>query len=174
MPAITPSLWFDDGLEDAIAFYTSVFPNSSVGRMHRFTEAGPGTPGEVVSAEFTLDGQRFIGISGGPPFTEAVSFTVHCTDQDEVDHYWDRLVEGGQESQCGWLKDRYGLSWQVIPDRLQELIADPDPARRRRRRRPCSGCAGSSSPNSRRRWRTCDVTGGCPPVADSCCRATFW
>jgi predicted 3-demethylubiquinone-9 3-methyltransferase (glyoxalase superfamily) len=129
MPAITPSLWFDDGLEDAIAFYTSVFPNSSVGRMHRYTEAGPGTPGEVVSAEFTLDGQRFIGISGGPPFTEAVSFTVHCTDQDEVDHYWDRLVEGGQESQCGWLKDRYGLSWQVIPDRLQELIADPDPAR---------------------------------------------
>lgn len=131
MPAITPSLWFDDNLEEAVAFYTAIFPNSAVESVARYTDAGPGTPGEVVTATFTLDGQRFIAINGGPqfPFTEAVSFTVACRDQDEVDHYWDRLVDGGQESQCGWLKDRYGLSWQIVPDRLSELIGDPDPAR---------------------------------------------
>ncbi|MDA2892749.1 VOC family protein [Mycolicibacterium sp. BiH015] len=131
MPAITPSLWFDNDLEDAIAFYSTIFPNSSLESIERYTDAGPGTPGEVVSATFTLDGQRFIGINGGPafPFTEAVSFTITCRDQDEVDYYWDRLVAGGQESQCGWLKDRYGLSWQVVPDRLIELTSDPDPAK---------------------------------------------
>lgn len=132
MPAITPSLWFDDDLEDAIAFYTAIFPNSAVGRIDRYTEAGPGTPGEVVAATFTLDGQRFIAINGGPqfPFTEAVSFTVHCSDQADVDYYWERLLDGGgQESQCGWLKDRFGLSWQIVPHRLDELIGDPDPAR---------------------------------------------
>ncbi len=131
MPAITPSLWFDNNLEEAIAFYRAIFPNSSLDSIERFTEAGPGTPGEVVSATFTLDGQRFIAINGGPhfSFTEAVSFTVACRDQAEVDHYWDRLCDGGQESQCGWLKDRYGLSWQVVPDRLVELTTDPDPAR---------------------------------------------
>ncbi|MGP4057157.1 VOC family protein [Mycobacterium sp. 4D054] len=131
MPAITPSLWFDDNLEEAVAFYTAIFPNSAVECVARYTDAGPGNPGEVVTATFTLDGQRFIAINGGPqfPFTEAVSFTVACRDQDEVDHYWDRLVDGGQESQCGWLKDRYGLSWQIVPDRLSELIGDPDPAR---------------------------------------------
>ncbi|MCK5756435.1 MAG: VOC family protein, partial [Mycobacterium sp.] len=105
MPAITPSLWFDNDLEDAIAFYTAIFPNSSVGRIDRYTDAGPGTPGEVVSATFTVDGQQFIAINGGPqfPFTEAVSFTVHCRDQAEVDYYWQRLLDGGgQESQCGW------------------------------------------------------------------------
>lgn len=131
MPAITPSLWFDNDLEDAIAFYSTIFPNSSLVSIERYTDAGPGTPGEVVSATFTLDGQRFIGINGGPafPFTEAVSFTIACRDQDEVDYYWDRLVAGGEESQCGWLKDRYGLSWQVVPDRLIELTTDPDPAK---------------------------------------------
>ncbi|MCZ0730769.1 VOC family protein [Mycolicibacterium iranicum] len=131
MPAITPSLWFDNDLEDAIAFYSAIFPNSSLESIERYTDAGPGTPGEVVSATFTLDGQRFIGINGGPafPFTEAVSFTIACRDQDEVDYYWDRLVAGGQESQCGWLKDRYGLSWQVVPDRLIELTTDSDPAK---------------------------------------------
>lgn len=131
MPAITPSLWFDNDLEDAIAFYSTIFPNSSLESIERYTDAGPGTPGEVVSATFTLDGQRFIGINGGPafPFTEAVSFTIACRDQDEVDYYWDRLVAGGEESQCGWLKDRYGLSWQVVPDRLIELTTDPDPAK---------------------------------------------
>ncbi|UXA16905.1 VOC family protein [Mycobacterium sp. SMC-4] len=132
MPAITPSLWFDDNLEEAIAFYCSIFPNSSIERIDRFTDAGPGTPGEVVSAEFSLDGQRFTAINGGPlfPFTEAVSFAVDCADQAEVDYYWGRLLDGGgQESQCGWLKDRFGVSWQIVPRRLTELTGDPDPAR---------------------------------------------
>jgi len=131
MPAITPSLWFDNNLEQAIEFYSSVFPNSSVQRIDRFTDAGPGTPGDVVSAYFTLDGQPFVAINGGPqfPFTEAVSFMVRCRDQAEVDYYWESLVDGGEESQCGWLKDRFGLSWQIVPDRLDELTGDPDPAR---------------------------------------------
>ncbi|MGZ8802253.1 MAG: VOC family protein [Mycobacterium sp.] len=131
MPAITPSLWFDNDLEQAIEFYTAIFPNSSVERMDRYTDAGPGTSGEVVSASFFLDGQRFIGINGGPhfAFTEAVSFMIACHDQAEVDFYWERLLDGGLESQCGWLKDRFGLSWQIVPDRLDELTGDPDPAR---------------------------------------------
>jgi predicted 3-demethylubiquinone-9 3-methyltransferase (glyoxalase superfamily) len=131
MPSITPSLWFDNDLEEAAEFYTSVFPNSKVEGMNRYTEAGPGAPGEVVSGSFVLDGTRFVGINGGPqfPFTEAVSFMVNCKDQDEVDYYWDRLVDGGEESQCGWLKDRYGVSWQIVPDRLFELVGDPDPVR---------------------------------------------
>jgi len=131
MPQITPSLWFDNDLEDAAEFYTSVFPNSSIDGLNRYTEAGPGTPGEVVSGSFVLDGTRFVGINGGPqfPFSEAVSFMVGCKDQKEVDYYWDRLVDGGQESQCGWLKDRFGVSWQIVPDRLFELLSDSDPAR---------------------------------------------
>lgn len=131
MPAIAPSLWFDDNLTDAIEFYTAIFPNSSVERIDRYTDAGPGEPGEVVAAVFLLDGQRFTAINGGPAFafTEAVSFTVDCRDQAEVDYYWERLLEGGQESQCGWLKDRFGLSWQIVPTRLVELTGDPDPAR---------------------------------------------
>lgn len=131
MPAITPSLWFDDNLQEAAEFYTSVFPNSKIEEYTRYTEAGPGEPGTVLTGTFVLDGTRFIGINGGPAFTFdwAVSFTVHCKDQDEVDYYWERLSDGGEESQCGWLKDRFGLSWQIIPDRLYELVADPDPAR---------------------------------------------
>ena len=134
MPTITPSLWFDDDLEEAMGFYTSVFPNSRVLGVQRYTEAGPGEPGTVVSADFELDGTRFTGINGGPQFrfTEAVSFVIDCADQAEVDHYWAALGEGGAESQCGWLEDRYGLSWQVAPRRLVELLADPDPERARR------------------------------------------
>jgi predicted 3-demethylubiquinone-9 3-methyltransferase (glyoxalase superfamily) len=131
MPSITPSLWFDNNLEEAAAFYTSIFPNSKVETIYRATDTGPGSPGDVISGTFVLDGQRFLGINGGPHFrfTEAVSFMINCKDQDEVDYYWDRLVDGGEESQCGWLKDRFGLSWQVTPDRLLELLNDPDPAR---------------------------------------------
>jgi predicted 3-demethylubiquinone-9 3-methyltransferase (glyoxalase superfamily) len=131
MPTITPSLWFNGKLEEAATFYASVFPNSSVGQFARYTDAGPGIPGEVVSGSFVLDGTTFIGINGGPefPFSEAVSFVIECADQDEVDYYWDRLVAGGEASQCGWLKDRFGLSWQVVPSRLHELLGDPDPAR---------------------------------------------
>lgn len=131
MPAINASLWFDNCAEQAAQFYTSVFPNSSVDSVMHYTESGMGTPGEVVTVDFTLDGTRFTGINGGPrfPFTEAVSFEIHCADQDEVDHYWTALTDGGSESQCGWLKDRYGLSWQVVPDRLIELLADDNPRR---------------------------------------------
>ena len=131
MPTITPSLWFDDDLEEAMRFYTGIFPNSSIEYVNRYTETGPGTTGEVLSAGFNLDGTRFVGINGGPvfSFTEAVSFLIGCADQAEVDYYWDALVAGGQESQCGWLKDRFGLSWQVVPTRLYELLSDPDAAR---------------------------------------------
>jgi predicted 3-demethylubiquinone-9 3-methyltransferase (glyoxalase superfamily) len=116
---IQPCLWFDDSLEEAVRFYTGIFPNSSIGHL------GP------VAGEFTLDGMTFRGINGGPafPFTEAVSFSVSCRDQTELDYYWDSLVDGGQESVCGWLKDRFGLSWQIVPVRLHELMTDPDPAR---------------------------------------------
>ena len=131
MPSITPSLWFETKLEEAAQFYTAIFPNSTIESVNRYTEAGPGTPGDVVSTTFVLDGQRFVGINGGPEFrfTEAVSFMVNCKDQNEVDHYWDRLGDGGEESQCGWLKDRFGLSWQITPTRLFELQEDPDPVR---------------------------------------------
>lgn len=130
--SITPCLWFDDQLEEAAAFYTALFPNSSIGHLSRYGEAGPGEPGTVMAGEFTLDGTTFRAINGGPmfSFTEAVSFAISCKDQTEVDHYWDGLIaDGGRESMCGWLKDRYGLSWQVVPDRLLELLSDPDPAR---------------------------------------------
>jgi predicted 3-demethylubiquinone-9 3-methyltransferase (glyoxalase superfamily) len=131
MPSITPCLWFDNNVCEAVEFYTSVFPNSSIEKLACYSEVGPGEPGEVAYATFVLDGQRFLGLNGGPAFSfdEAVSFMIGCKDQDEVDYYWDRLSDGGQESQCGWLKDRFGLSWQVCPDRLLELTTDPDPAR---------------------------------------------
>jgi len=129
---ISPCLWFDTELEEAAAFYTSIFPNSSVGHMARYTDSGPGEPGTVMAGEFTLDGLTFRGINGGPEFhfSEAVSFSVTCEDQAQVDHYWTSLTaDGGEESVCGWLKDRFGLSWQIVPRRLYELMEDPDPAR---------------------------------------------
>ena len=131
---IVPNLWFDTQAEEAAEFYCSVFKNSRVLNVARYTEAGPGEPGTAMTVEFELDGQRFTGINGGPqfPFTEAVSLSVTCADQAEVDYYWERLTDGGEEVQCGWLKDRYGLSWQVIPVGMEELFADPDPERARR------------------------------------------
>jgi predicted 3-demethylubiquinone-9 3-methyltransferase (glyoxalase superfamily) len=131
MPSITPSLWFNNNLEEAAEFYTSVFVNSSIESIGRYTEAGPGKPGDVISGVFVLEGTRFVAINGGPqfPFSEAVSFLITCKDQGEVDYYWNRLVDGGEESQCGWLKDRFGLSWQVVPARLFELLNDANPVR---------------------------------------------
>jgi predicted 3-demethylubiquinone-9 3-methyltransferase (glyoxalase superfamily) len=129
VPSITPSLWFDHNLEEAAEFYISVFPNSRIEDLNRATDAGPGEPGSVLSGTFVLDGNRFIGINGGPQFqfSEAVSFTIHCKDQDEVDYYWNRLTDGGEERPCGWCKDRFGLLWQIIPDGLYELVSHPNP-----------------------------------------------
>jgi predicted 3-demethylubiquinone-9 3-methyltransferase (glyoxalase superfamily) len=131
---ITPNLWFDTEAEEAAGFYTSVFENSRIVGVTHYTEAGPREAGMVMTVEFELDGQRFVGINGGPEFTfdEAVSLQIDCETQDEVDRYWERLSEGGEEGQCGWLKDRYGLSWQVVPQGMEELFADPDPQRAER------------------------------------------
>ncbi len=120
-------LWFDTGAEEAARFYTGIFKDSSLGRVHRYTEAGPGQAGSVMLVEFELNGQKFSALNGGPQFTfnEAVSIVVPCADQAEVDYYWDRLSEGGHEIACGWLKDKYGLCWQIVPARFFEMIADP-------------------------------------------------
>ncbi|MDL5199456.1 VOC family protein [Streptomyces sp. ALI-76-A] len=125
----TTCLWFDGQAEEAAHYYVSVFENSGIGKVVRHTEAGPGPAGSVLTVDFTANGQKFVALNGGPQFrfTEAVSFQISCADQDEVDHYWTRLTEGGGEpGPCGWLKDKYGVSWQVVPDRLIELISDPD------------------------------------------------
>lgn len=129
---VSPCLWFEDGLEEAVRFYTAIFPNSSVGHLTR-SRTGAGAPGPVVAGEFTLDGLRFRAVNGGPaPYGSAgLSFSISCRDQTEVDYFWDALVDGGEESLCGWLRDRFGVSWQVVPTRLHELVADPDPARAR-------------------------------------------
>ena len=134
MQKITPFLWFDTQAEEAAKFYTSIFPNSRIVTMARYGEAGPGPKGSVMTVVFELDGQRLIALNGGPQFkfTEAISLSVDCKTQEEVDHYWTRLSQGGQESMCGWLKDRYGLSWQVNPTLLGELLADPDPKKAKR------------------------------------------
>jgi len=131
---ITPNLWFDTEAEEAAEFYASIFKNSRIVNVARYTEAGPREPGTVMTVEWELDGQRFIGINGGPNFTfdEAVSFQINCETQEEVDYYWAALTEGGEESQCGWLKDRYGLSWQVVPTGMDEVFNDPDPKRAER------------------------------------------
>jgi predicted 3-demethylubiquinone-9 3-methyltransferase (glyoxalase superfamily) len=134
MPRITPNLWFDHQGQEAAEFYVSVFPNSEITNITYYGEAGPGPTGTVLTVEFVLDGQPFIAINGGPMFTfdEAVSFLVDCADQDEVDYYWNSLVAGGEESQCGWLKDRFGLSWQVCPTGMAEILNQPDQERANR------------------------------------------
>jgi len=140
MQRITPCLWFDDQAEEAVAFYTGIFENSRVVNVSRYGDAGREihgkAPGTVMVVAFELDGQAFTALNGGPMFrfNEAVSLQVGCETQEEVDYYWEKLSEGGDEAaqQCGWLKDRYGLSWQVVPNVLGELISDPDPERSQR------------------------------------------
>lgn len=134
MQLITPFLWFDNNAEEAMNFYVSVFKNSRAGRVTRYGAAGPGPAGSVMTVEFELDGQKFVGLNGGPhfKFNEAVSFTVRCETQEEIDYYWDKLSEGGQTSRCGWLKDKFGLSWQVEPRILGDLMADKDPEKAKR------------------------------------------
>jgi predicted 3-demethylubiquinone-9 3-methyltransferase (glyoxalase superfamily) len=126
----TTCLWFDDQGEEAARFYTSVFKNSHITAIQRYTEAGPGPAGAVFIVEYELNGQKFLALNGGPDnfgFDEAVSIMVECEDQAEVDYYWDRLTEGGAEIACGWLKDKYGFRWQIVPTRFFELMRDPDP-----------------------------------------------
>ena len=128
MQKITPFLWFNDQAEEAMNFYTSIFKNSKIGSVSRYGEGGPGPQGSVMTATFELDGQEFMALNGGPlfTFTEAISFFVNCETQAEVDELWEKLTEGGEEAQCGWLKDKYGLSWQIVPSALGELLNDPD------------------------------------------------
>jgi predicted 3-demethylubiquinone-9 3-methyltransferase (glyoxalase superfamily) len=135
MPSkITPNLWFDTEAEDAANFYTSVFENSRIVNVTHYPEGAPRPAGTVMTVEWELDGQRFVGINGGPEFKfdEAVSFQIHCETQDDVDYYWEPLCEGGEEGPCGWLKDRFGLSWQVTPAGMGELFSDSDPERAQR------------------------------------------
>ena len=126
---LTPFLWFDHQAEEAAAFYTSIFPNSNVVKVIRYGEAGPGPAGSAMTVEFQLEGQSFVALNGGPhfKFTEAISFLVNCQTQEEVDAYWEKLSAGGAEVECGWLKDKFGLSWQIVPTLLPELLSDPDP-----------------------------------------------
>jgi predicted 3-demethylubiquinone-9 3-methyltransferase (glyoxalase superfamily) len=128
MPEITPFLWFDTEGEEAAKFYTSVFPKSKIVDVTRYGSAGPRPEGMVMTVSFELDGQKFVALNGGPEFTfnEAISFEVSCKDQEEVDAYWSKLSEGGEEGPCGWLKDKYGVSWQIVPIVLAELLTDPD------------------------------------------------
>jgi predicted 3-demethylubiquinone-9 3-methyltransferase (glyoxalase superfamily) len=134
MQKITPFLWFDDQAEEAMHFYVSIFKNSKIGDVTRYGDAGPGPKGSVMTASFGLEGQQFTALNGGPQFkfNEAISFVVDCKTQDEVDDLWDKLSEGGQTQQCGWLKDKFGLSWQIVPSVLIELITDPDPRKSQR------------------------------------------
>ena len=126
---ITPCLWFDTEGEDAAKLYTSIFPNSKITDVSHYGSAGPRPEGMVMTVGFELDGQKFVALNGGPDFTfnEAISFQVSCTDQEEVDAYWSKLTEGGEEGPCGWLKDKFGVSWQIVPKVLPELLSNPDP-----------------------------------------------
>jgi predicted 3-demethylubiquinone-9 3-methyltransferase (glyoxalase superfamily) len=132
--SITPSLWFDTQAEEAAQYYCSIFPDSRIVTVTHYTEAAPGKAGQVLTVEFELLGQRFTALNGGPQFTftEAVSLVIPCEDQDELDAYWERLTDGGEERPCGWCKDRYGLSWQVVPAGIDELFGDDDPQRAQR------------------------------------------
>jgi predicted 3-demethylubiquinone-9 3-methyltransferase (glyoxalase superfamily) len=134
MQKITPFLWFDDQAEEAMNFYMSVFKSSRVVEVNRYGDAGPGPKGTVMTATFELDGQEFTALNGGPhfKFTEAISFYVNCETQQEVDELWEKLSEGGEEGQCGWLKDRYGLSWQIVPRALIDMLRDEDPGKSQR------------------------------------------
>ncbi len=134
MQRISPFLWFDHQAEEAARFYVSIFPNSRMGKVTRYGEAGPGPKGSVMTVTFELEGQEFIALNGGPQFkfTEAISFSVACSTQEEVDQYWKKLSDGGEEGPCGWLKDRYGLSWQINPTVLGELLGDADPVKAKR------------------------------------------
>ena len=131
---ITPNLWFDTEAEDAAEYYTSVFGNSRIVSVAHYNEAAPGKAGSVMTVEFELDGQRFVAINGGPEFkfNEAVSLAIDCATQDEIDYYWAKLTDGGSEGPCGWCKDRFGLSWQVVPSAIDELFGDADPERAER------------------------------------------
>jgi predicted 3-demethylubiquinone-9 3-methyltransferase (glyoxalase superfamily) len=130
MPTIKPSLWFDDNLEEAMEFYTKLFPNSSVGSVQRWGPGQAAPEGQVLAASFDLDGLEFTGINGGPEhagFTETISFVLECADQAEIDHYWGSLTaDGGEEGPCGWCKDKFGLSWQVVPVGIGELLSSPE------------------------------------------------
>ena len=134
MKRITPCLWFDGNAEEAANLYVSIFKNAKITEISRYGDAGPLPKGTVLTVAFELDGQPFTTLNGGPQykFTEAVSFQIYCDTQEEVDHYWDKLVAGGSEQPCGWLKDKFGLSWQVVPNRLIELIQSPDAAKSQR------------------------------------------
>lgn len=134
MQKITPFLWFDNNAEEAANFYVSIFKNSRVLNMARYGDAGPGPKGTVMTADFELDGQRFIALNGGPrfKFTEAISFVINCETQEEVDKFWEKLSEGGEKSQCGWVKDKFGLWWQVVPTVLGQLMGDKDPEKSKR------------------------------------------
>jgi predicted 3-demethylubiquinone-9 3-methyltransferase (glyoxalase superfamily) len=135
MDKITPCLWFDDRIEDAVNFYVSVFKNGKILETSRYGDAGPMEKGKVLTMIFELDGQQFMALNGGTqfPYNESVSFYVPCKDQAEVDHYWNRLIaDGGEESQCGWLKDKYGLSWQIVPNALTRYLGDKDQVKAQR------------------------------------------
>jgi predicted 3-demethylubiquinone-9 3-methyltransferase (glyoxalase superfamily) len=135
MQKITPFLWFNDQAEEAMNFYTSIFKNSKIENVNRVGEDGPGKTGSVMMGSFELDGQPFMALNGGPmfKFTEAISFFVDCADQEEVDYFWEKLTaEGGEPGQCGWLKDKFGISWQIVPQALGELLNDPNPEKANR------------------------------------------
>ena len=131
---ITPFLWFDHQAEEAAGFYVSIFPNSKLVKVIRYGEAGPGPAGSAMTVEFQLEGQTFVALNGGPhfKFTEAISFVVNCQTQDEIDSYWEKLSAGGAPVECGWLKDKFGLSWQIVPTVLPELLSSPDPEKSER------------------------------------------